>query len=108
MVPARRRPTHLQLQADYSGNYRGLSAQFSGDGFADMRFVVDAVPSQEFDRWVTSTRGNGPALNPQSYADLARPSKVVAPFTYGAVSPDLFNRIVNLAMAYDTMSRAGR
>src|SRR6266436_5448882 len=29
--------THLQLQADHPGNYPGMSAQFSGDGFADMR-----------------------------------------------------------------------
>src|SRR6266513_2942022 len=29
--------TRLQLQAEQSGTYRGLSAQFSGGGFADMR-----------------------------------------------------------------------
>src|ERR1700683_3040643 len=40
--------THLQLQADDPGKYPGLSAQFSGDGFADMRFTVDAVPAEEF------------------------------------------------------------
>jgi hypothetical protein len=26
-----------------SGSYPGLSAQFSGDGFADMRFIVDGA-----------------------------------------------------------------
>jgi cytochrome o ubiquinol oxidase subunit II len=40
--------THLQLQADRPGAYPGLSAQFSGDGFADMRFTVDAVQAEEF------------------------------------------------------------
>src|SRR5439155_26926629 len=30
--------TRLQLQADLTGTYRGLSAQYSGNGFADMRF----------------------------------------------------------------------
>ena len=34
--------THLNLQADYPGTYRGMSANFSGDGFADMHFNVDA------------------------------------------------------------------
>jgi cytochrome o ubiquinol oxidase subunit II len=95
--------THLQLQADHPGSYRGLSAQFSGDGFADMRFVVDAVPDQQFQQWVASTHGKGPTLDPQSYADLAKPSEAVAPFTYGAVSPDLFNAIVNSAMADDPL-----
>jgi cytochrome o ubiquinol oxidase subunit II len=33
--------THLQLQADNPGRYRRLSAQFSGEGFADMHFTVD-------------------------------------------------------------------
>jgi cytochrome o ubiquinol oxidase subunit 2 len=95
--------THLQLQADHPGSYRGLSAQFSGDGFADMHFVVDATPDQQFQQWVASTRGNGPTLDAQSYADLAKPSEAVAPFTYGAVSPDLFNAITSSAMADDPL-----
>src|SRR6201987_2213475 len=36
--------TRLELQADNPVIYRGLSAQYSGDGFADMRFTVDALP----------------------------------------------------------------
>ncbi len=95
--------THLQLQADHPGSYRGLSAQFSGDGFADMHFVVDAVPAQQFEQWLASTRGNGPKLDAQSYADLAKPSEAVAPFTYGAVSPGLFNTIMSSAMADDPL-----
>jgi cytochrome o ubiquinol oxidase subunit II len=95
--------THLQLQADHPGSYRGLSAQFSGDGFADMRFVVDAVPGEQFQQWVASTRGNGLTLDAQSYADLAKPSEAVTPFTYGAVSPGLFNTIMSSAMADDPL-----
>ena len=36
--------TRLNLQADHPGTYPRASAQFSGDGFSDMRFTVDAVP----------------------------------------------------------------
>ena len=32
--------TQLNLLADQPGTYDGLSAQFSGDGFSDMRFDV--------------------------------------------------------------------
>ena len=53
--------THLQLLADHPGTYPGLSANFSGDGFADMRFTVDAVPPEQFAQWVTATRNSGPA-----------------------------------------------
>ena len=86
--------THLQLQADNAGSYPGLSAQFSGDGFADMTFKADAVPGANFSQWVETTRATGPVLDAQSYADLAKPSKAVAPFTYRAVASDLFSRIV--------------
>jgi cytochrome o ubiquinol oxidase subunit II len=90
--------TRLQLQADHSGSYPGLSAQFSGDGFADMHFIVDAVPAQQFDQWVTATRDGGPVLDSQTYADLAKPSEAVAPFTYREVAPNLFNGILSSGM----------
>ena len=86
--------THLQLQADNAGSYPGLSAQFSGDGFADMTFKADAVPDEKFSEWVATARATGPVLDAQAYADLAKPSKAVTPFTYKAVASDLFNSIV--------------
>jgi cytochrome o ubiquinol oxidase subunit II len=85
--------TQLQLRADHSGSYPGLSAQFSGDGFADMHFIVDAVPAEQFEQWVNATRSDGPVLDRQTYSDLAKPSEAVAPFTYRKVAPNLFNRI---------------
>ncbi|MER9237015.1 ubiquinol oxidase subunit II [Mesorhizobium sp. M0622] len=89
--------THLHLQADHPGTYRGLSAQYSGEGFADMRFAVDAVPAAAFSQWVNATRDAGPMLDAQAYADLARPSEAVSPFTYRDVAPDLFNHIQSFA-----------
>jgi cytochrome o ubiquinol oxidase subunit 2 len=86
--------TRLQLQADHPGTYRGLSAQYSGNGFADMRFTVDAVSTDGFSQWVTAARGSGPVINAQAYVDLAKPSQAVAPFTYREVAPDLFNNIL--------------
>jgi cytochrome o ubiquinol oxidase subunit II len=87
--------THLQLMADTPGTYSGFSAQFSGAGFAEMQFAVNAVPAAQFAQWATATRGAGPALDTQSYADLARPTRAVSPFTYGAVAADLFQSIVD-------------
>jgi cytochrome o ubiquinol oxidase subunit 2 len=87
--------TRLHLQADHPGTYPGLSAMFSGDGFSDMRFTVDAVTDNRFAQWVSQAREAGPALDRQAYADLVKPSKAVAPFTYRTVAPDLFSGIVN-------------
>jgi len=97
--------THLQLQADNAGSYPGLSAQFSGDGFADMIFKADAVTDVNFSRWVETARTTGPVLDAQAYADLAKPSKAVTPFTYKAVASDLFNRIVMPEMSMDDPTR---
>jgi cytochrome o ubiquinol oxidase subunit 2 len=90
--------TRLHLQADHPGTYPGLSAMFSGDGFSDMRFTVDAVTDNGFSQWIRRARETGPALDTQAYADLTKPSKAVAPFTYRTVAADLFNGIVNADM----------
>src|SRR6185503_8663866 len=61
--------TRLNLQADNPGTYRGRSANYSGSGFADMYFDIDAVPAEKFAQWVDATRNTGPALDAQAYAD---------------------------------------
>ena len=90
--------TRLHLQADHLGTYPGLSTMFSGDGFADMRFTVDAVTDNRFAQWVREASETGSVLDKQAYADLVKPSKAVVPFTYRAVAPDLFSSIVNAGM----------
>ena len=88
--------THLNLLADRPGTYPGLSAQFSGDGFSDMRFDTVALDKQGFEDWVKTTRSGGGKLDAESYAKLAQPSSAVPPSTYGDVAPRLFE---TLAMA---------
>jgi cytochrome o ubiquinol oxidase subunit 2 len=97
--------TRLHLQADQSGTYRGMSANYSGAGFSDMHFNVDAVPAERFAQWVAATRTNGPVLDPQTYADLAKPSQAVTPFSYRAVAPDLFKSIVSSMSTPEHRSR---
>jgi cytochrome o ubiquinol oxidase subunit II len=93
--------SHLQLRADDPGTYRGISAQFSGEGFSDMHFNVDAVSAEKFAQWVDLAHRAGPELNAKTYGDLAKPSGAVAPFTYRAVAPDLFGSIVVSEMQSD-------
>ena len=87
--------THLNLLADALGEYPGFSANFSGDGFSDMRFIAKVVPAGDFDAWVKEVRGGGPALNAADYGALAKPSKAVPPMTYRAAEPHLFERIID-------------
>ena len=99
--------TRLNLLADRPGDYPGLSANFSGDGFADMRFVARVVPAGDFDGWVKATRNTGPALDDAGYAALAKPSKAVPPKTYRSVAPDLFERIIRQTVSGPEKPRAG-
>src|SRR5712692_6432796 len=64
--------TRLHLQADHPGTYRGLSAQYSGEGFSDMRFAVNAMPAEDYARWVDAARSAGPVLDTPAYAELAK------------------------------------
>ncbi len=86
--------TQLNLRADAPGTFRGLSSHYSGNGFSDMHFEVQAVSAQRFAAWIDATRGMGPSLDAKSYAALARQSVNTTPFTFRAVDPDLFQQIV--------------
>ena len=86
--------TRLHLQADRPGRYPGLSAQYSGEGFSDMHFVVEALPPADFARWAAAARGVGTALDAAGYAALARRGTVAVPVTYGGVAPGLFDAVV--------------
>jgi cytochrome o ubiquinol oxidase subunit II len=87
--------THLNLLADKPGEFPGISANFSGDGFADMRFTVKALSAADFEGWVAMARGSGSGLDIPGYAALAKPSQAVPTTTFRAVDPKLFGRIVN-------------
>ena len=99
--------THLQLLADNIGTYPGQSSNFSGDGFADMRFDVDVVSAEQFERWVAAARNAGPVLDATAYSDLAKPSQAVAPFTYRAVDAGLFTSILGPMMMMDGDEMSG-
>jgi cytochrome o ubiquinol oxidase subunit 2 len=86
--------TQLNLMADAPGRYPGLSAHFSGDGFAGMSFDVQAVTAAQFASWVAGLRAGGPDLDEGSYRALMAQSQNVAPYTYRSVSDNLFHDIV--------------
>ena len=100
--------THLNLLADRPGEFPGFSANFSGDGFADMHFIVKAVPADAFDAWVTQVRGSGSVLDLPGYAELAKPSQAVPPATYRSVDPKLFERIVEETALGPNKARTGQ
>src|SRR5262252_3337848 len=100
--------THLNLLADEPGEFPGFSANYSGAGFSEMRFVVRSVPAGDFNAWLEQVRGSGSALDDAGYAELTKPSKAVPPTTYRSVQPKLFERIIDQTVAGPPRRQAGR
>jgi len=88
----------LELLAEKPGAFQGLSAQYSGAGFSDMRFEVKALPAADFQAWVAATKSGGGTLDPVAYGRLARPSKADKPQTFGTVTPRLFDAAIQQAV----------
>jgi cytochrome o ubiquinol oxidase subunit 2 len=86
--------TQLNLRADSAGSFAGLSAQFSGDGFSDMRFTVRAVPPNDYAGWIAAAQSDSQALTSAAYAELANPSAREPARTYRTASASLFDDIV--------------
>jgi cytochrome o ubiquinol oxidase subunit 2 len=86
--------TRLNLLAEHPGDYPGLSTNFSGDGFSNMRFTVHAVSASDFPIWRARATGGGAVLNADAYSQLSRAAGNTQMQTYRGVDPDLFERIV--------------
>jgi cytochrome o ubiquinol oxidase subunit 2 len=84
--------TRLNLQADRPGTYPGLSAQFSGEGFSDMRFDLVAMPADKYAAWIAEARGSTEALDMRAYRELSH-AATARPTTYKSVPRQLFETI---------------
>ena len=89
--------SQLNLRADRPGSFRGISAHYSGKGFADMHFTVDAMPAGDFTAWVAGAKSGGRPLDARAYLALLRDHANARPMTFGQVSPRLFDAAVALA-----------
>jgi cytochrome o ubiquinol oxidase subunit 2 len=87
--------TQLWLQADQTGTFDGLSANFSGQGFSDMRFDLKALPADEYAKWITEAKASGADLDRNRYAELVKPSQNVSASLYRSFEPRLFESILN-------------
>lgn len=56
--------TQLNMLADETGVYRGISANYSGYGHSIMRFTAYSVTQTQFDEWVNAVKsGKGQSIN---------------------------------------------
>ncbi|MCL6453375.1 MAG: ubiquinol oxidase subunit II [Alicyclobacillus sp.] len=83
----------LWLQADRPGTYFGSGANFTGRGFAHMRFNVIAMPSADFDRWTQQVKRTAPPLTTAGYKALEQQS-VVGQLQYSSFPKGLFEQTI--------------
>jgi cytochrome o ubiquinol oxidase subunit 2 len=100
--------TQLNLQADKPGLYTGLSAHFSGDGFSDMSFQLQAVSQDQFDEWIAAAQRSGYDLDEAAYRDLLKQSLNVPPTTYRHAQAGLFDAIITQKLPPGDGPIAGR
>lgn len=86
--------SELHLIADETGVFPGISANFSGRGFAGMRFSAKALSADDFAAWVENAKQHPVILDRNTYATLARPSENESVSYYGIIENDLFENIV--------------
>jgi cytochrome o ubiquinol oxidase subunit 2 len=86
--------SQVNLIANEAGVYDGLSANFSGPGFSNMRFKALASSQADFDAWVAKARKAGNKLDAANYPALAKPSQNMPVTYYASVDPGLFHGII--------------
>ncbi|BCJ87517.1 cytochrome aa3 quinol oxidase subunit II [Effusibacillus dendaii] len=63
----------LHLAADVPGEYMGRNANFSGKGFAENTFDVEAMPQSKFDDWVKEVKATAQPLTKEKFDQLLEP-----------------------------------
>lgn len=90
--------TKLHLIADTTGDYRGISANFSGDGFSDMKFTARVSSPEQFDQWVKSVKQSPQQLTMTTYNKLIQPSTNDVVNYFAAENNNIFETVIMKAM----------
>ena len=86
--------TRLHLIADEAGDFDGLSSNYSGKGFSDMKFRTLATSQKDFDAWVQKVKASSTQLSMDKYATVAQPQENAPVQYFSTVDPKLFNNII--------------
>ena len=87
--------TQLHLIANEPGQFRGMSGNYSGHGFSNMKFIATASSNEEFARWVAEVRSAPQALDFNQFKALAAPSKNAPVQHFSSVEPLLFKKVID-------------
>lgn len=99
--------TKLNLIANKSGTYRGISSAYSGRGFSNMKFAVIATPDvASFYKWIAKAKHANATLNMKTLEKLlAVPTINNHVEFFSNIKQNLFNNIIK-KLKYKDSARA--
>jgi cytochrome o ubiquinol oxidase subunit 2 len=90
--------TQVNLIADAPGTFDGLSTNFSGAGFPDMKFTATAASQADFDAWVAKVKASPNKLGLDNYGELSKPSSKDPVKYFSTVEPVLYAAVLDKYM----------
>ncbi|QCI24510.1 ubiquinol oxidase subunit II [Buchnera aphidicola (Muscaphis stroyani)] len=89
--------TQLNLISNYSGKYKGISSNYSGKGFSNMKFTVLCVSkNKEFMRWVKKIQNSNKKINTKkNFKIISDPSENNFIEYFSDVKKNLFDEIIH-------------
>lgn len=106
--------TKLNLRADSTGDFVGLSTNYSGDGFSGMHFLVKVVTQSQYNAWIQSVAQSPKQLDMITYNQLFKPSQNNPAEYFSNVTPGLFSTTIvkymgpmpGMALGYQSVLKA--
>lgn len=87
--------TQLHAVINQPGNYDGISANYSGAGFSDMKFRFLGMSDDDFAAWVQDNKAAGQTLDRAAYLKLEAPSQREPVRRFAAVAKGLYTAVLN-------------
>ncbi|WP_241262680.1 ubiquinol oxidase subunit II [Parahaliea mediterranea] len=87
--------TQLHAVINEEGTFEGFSANYSGEGFSQMRFDFLGLSEGDFAQWVERVKSQGSPLSHSVYKALEKPSIDDPVRYYSEVMPGLYDAILN-------------
>lgn len=86
--------TELNLIAQEYGDFRGSSANLSGEGFSGMHFIAKASTDEDYLAWIEKAKNSSQSLDYEEYNRLVKPSKDNPQELYALKDIAIFNKVL--------------
>jgi len=102
----------LHLIANEEGEFKGISSNYSGHGFSNMKFMAYATSKEKFAEWVNKVKSSPDTLQWADFEKLEKPTDNNPVQYFGSVKTglyqDIINKFMNPAMNHKQMAEGDK